>query len=349
MALCFIPPEARVPIADHLDILDAYGAAAARVVGVDGEPEDLLAGGGELAQRFEHLGHGPLLGVLRDPRVRSVLLADGELEVQAERHGRDGRLRVSWGEQVVVDQILEIPPAEPVKAQALFRPEPESRVRDLRAALGDPGQPLHAVVELGGEVCWFGDGLHGPGVGARPLLGAVPAIQPGSLGSDAFRQAHGLSLAVVGRFTALVEALAFSGSGGLGLWAPQSLDQQALDAILEGQEAQDLVWAVQLAPGSDSPSLAQQTLEAGARAVLAGESWITAEGRWLLSSELLPSEVPWGVQVSSDHPARLWAALALGADFLLLDQPSVERVEALMRQAAVLARLSLVRTLGLPL
>lgn len=349
MALCFSSLEARVPIADHLDILDAYGAMAARVVGVDGEPEDLLAEGGELAQRFEHLGHGPLLGVLRDPQVRSVLLADGELQVLAERHGRDGRLKVSWGEQVVVDQVLEIPPAEPVKAHALFRPEPESRVRDLDAALGDPMQPLFAVVELGGEVRWFGAGLHGPGVGARPLLGAVPAVAPGTLGSAAFRQAHGLSLAVVGRFPSLVQALAFSGSGGLGLWAPQSLDQQAADAILEGQEAQDLVWAVQIPPGPDSRTLAQRVLEAGARAVLVGESWRTAQSQWLLTSEARPPVVPWGAQVSSDHPAQLWTALSLGADFLLLDQPTMEQVEVLGRQVAVLARLSLARTLGLPL
>src|SRR5690606_19859160 len=115
-----------VSIAAHLDALDVYRAMAVRVVPSEGEPEDLVGEGGGLEEAFERIGQRPLLGVLRDSRVRQVVLADGDLTIEAARAGRSGRLQVRWGKETVVDEEVEIPSTTPLENARLFRPEPTS-------------------------------------------------------------------------------------------------------------------------------------------------------------------------------------------------------------------------------
>ncbi len=90
----------------HLATLSVYEAAAVRVIPVDGVPEHELATGGGLASAFDRHGRERLATVLADAAVQSVVLADGDLSVEAVRDGAGARLRVSWGGDVVVDEAL---------------------------------------------------------------------------------------------------------------------------------------------------------------------------------------------------------------------------------------------------
>lgn len=227
-------------MAAHFDALAAYGAGAVRLVPTQGEPEDCLGEGGKLEVSFDRLGQGPLLGVLRDPRIASVTLADGELEVTALRDGAGGRLRVLWRGESVVDERVEIPAPLPVWSGPTFRPDPQSEVSGaaLLAALHDPGQTLQVVEDLGGGPRWFTGGLHGPGLGALPLMATVGAVEPERLGSKAFREAHQVRLAyVVGAMAggiASVEVVAAAARAGLlGFFGSGGLPLEAVEAALQ--------------------------------------------------------------------------------------------------------------------
>jgi len=222
-------------IARHFDTLSRYGAGAARVVPLEGEPEDLLDAGGALELQYEVLGRAPLLEVLRDPSVSEVLLADGDLSVTAKRDGGRARLAVRWGAVVISDALVDLPTADRAPSGPLFRPDPDAAVTDLRAALWDAEVPLFATEDIGGTVRWFTAGLHGPGVGAEPLAGAVRAVDPAELGSRAFQRSHGVRWSYVAGAMAggiastdlqialaRVGLLSFFGAGGLGLDAVEA-------------------------------------------------------------------------------------------------------------------------------
>lgn len=253
-------------IAHHFDALAVYEAGAIRLAPTDGEPEDLLGNGGGLQDAFERTGQGPLLAVLRDPRIASVTLADGDLEVTAARDGGAGRLRVLWRQATVVDEPVEIPSLAAVGAGPFFRPDPG---REIGArALHDPHQPVYVVEDLGGDVRWYGEGLHGTGVGQLRLLGQVPAIDPANLGSASFRAEHGVRLAyVVGAMaggiasvelvlaSAKAGLLAFFGSGGVPL--------EGVDAALARITAEvgDGPWGCNLLHNPVEPDVEERTVD----------------------------------------------------------------------------------------
>ena len=217
-------------ISQHLEVLEVYGATAIRLVPVAGDAEDLLGEGGELAERFEAIGRRPLVDIFRDRRIDCVMLGDGDLVIELQRAGVQGLLRIQIDGQFVVDERVPLPEAAVVTSGPVFRPDPSAEFLDARSALCATEGPVYAVRDVGGQLRWFGKGLHGPGVGALPLVASIPAIRPDTLGSEAFRRAHGVRWAYVAGAMAggiaseeLVLAMArarllgFFGSGGLSL------------------------------------------------------------------------------------------------------------------------------------
>lgn len=215
-------------IAHHLDALAVYGASAIRVSPRDGDPEDLLGDGGQLADAFERIGQGPLLDVLRDAEVDSVMLGDADLTVEVRRTAAGARLRVAWGARVVVDEAVEIPEAIAADSGPFFRPEPGSRLNDVVAALHQPKRTLYAVEELGGQIGWYTAGFHGRGAGDGLLRGVIPAMDPSMFGSSEFRAEHRVKWAyIAGEMAggiaspelvlamARADLLGFYGAGGL--------------------------------------------------------------------------------------------------------------------------------------
>lgn len=236
-------------IAAHFDALAPYGASAVRLVPVQGDPEDSLGEGGGLEASFDKLGQGPLISVLRDPRIASVTLADIDLEIKASREGSGGRLLVIWRTETVIDERVEIPPVQPRRTGPLFRPEPGSEVSGptLAAALRDPEQPLFVVEDLGGLLRTYTRGVHGTGLGEMPLVGVVRPVPFAQLGSASFRAAHGLRMSyVIGAMAGGIASvdivlaaarsglLAFFGSGGLPLSAVESALQQVTREVGSG-------------------------------------------------------------------------------------------------------------------
>ncbi len=227
-------------VARHFEALAAYRAAAIRIVPTDGDPEDLVGGGGGLETAFAALGQQALVGVLRDPGVAEVLLVDGDLSVAVERERErvGGRLSVRWGTTTVVDEPVEIPPVDRGWEGPWFRPEPASEVEELESALWDPGVPLHAVADVGDQVRWYRAGLHGRGAGAEPLRGVVRAIDPAELGSRSFQQAHGVKWsyiagAMAGGIGSVEMLLAMARAGMIGFFGSGGLPLEAVEAALQ--------------------------------------------------------------------------------------------------------------------
>ncbi|MCO4747003.1 MAG: PfaD family polyunsaturated fatty acid/polyketide biosynthesis protein [Proteobacteria bacterium] len=263
----------------HLRALEDYGAAKWAIVSTAGTEQDAESTGGKLSERFESLGQRQLLTVLADPTVQSVALSDGDLQVDAERVPGGGRLRVAYGEAVVVDERVALPPPQTAHAGAVFRPDPDLRVSDVKAGLHEFRRPLYAVTERDG-ISWYAGGQHGPGLGARPLAGHIPAVGPEDLGSAAFRKAHGVRWAYVAGAMAggiasadMVIAmsraglLAFFGSGGL----PTPAVREALERV--SREAGAGAWGFNLLHNPIEPSVEESTvdlyLEYGVRSVSA--------------------------------------------------------------------------------
>jgi trans-AT polyketide synthase/acyltransferase/oxidoreductase domain-containing protein len=253
-------------ITAHFDVLAGYGSSAIRIVPVEGEPEDLLGSGGQLQERFDRLGQGPLVGVLRDPRVASVTLADGELEVHVARDGGSGRLRVLWAQQPVVDERVEIPPVAPTGSGPWFRPDPRSEITWKQLGQSDR---CHVVEGVGGDLRLYTDGLHGPGPGQVRLRATLPPFGPAELGAAAFRAAHGVRWAyVVGAMAggiasvqlvaAAAEAglLGFFGSGGLPLEAVEDA-ARALSTRLGDRFA----WGMNLLHNPVEPAVEERTVD----------------------------------------------------------------------------------------
>ena len=254
-------------IADHLDALGVYQSMAVRVVPAEGEPEDLMSEGGGLAEAFDRHGRAPLVGVLRDARIQQVLLADGELTVEANRVSSDrATLSVTWSDAPPVNETVSIPPAPLAAEGPVFRPDPATQIDDLAAALAAVEQPLFAVRDLGGEVKWFGGGVHGAGVGASQLRGYVPALPPESLGSESFRRDHGVRWAYVAgamaggiASAALVRSMAEAGL--LGFFGAGGLPVPAVKEALESLRDLPGAWGANLLHNPNEPSVEQATVD----------------------------------------------------------------------------------------
>lgn len=217
-------------LSDHLDTLAAYHPTAVRIVGRDGQTEDLVGQGGGLAERLEELGQGSLVGVLRDPDVAQVLLVDGDLEITLERSAGLGRLRVTWGQTAVIDELVPIPLVDARPVGPRLRPLPDGDVDDLPAALVDPEQELWAVRD-GSGVRWVRRAAHGDGVGAFDVVGWVPRLDVDVFSAGGALATWGLSSGLAACVD-VDEALAIQGSMVLPLIEPGELDPDALDARL---------------------------------------------------------------------------------------------------------------------
>ena len=253
-------------LAPHFDALAAYGATATRLVPADGDPVVRNDVGQGLQSALERLGQRPMLAVLNDPGVQAITLQDGDLQVSATRDGGSARFRVAWGDETVVDELVEVPPAVTMGQGPWFRPAHASEVG--AEALLDPQQPLFAVQGVDGGVRWFTRGQHGPGIGQLPLLGTVPAVGPEHLGSEAFRRAHGVKWAYVAGAMAggiasadLVIAmakaglLAFFGAGGV----PLPVVKEALERI--PSEAAGGAWGFNLLHNPNEPAVEEGTVD----------------------------------------------------------------------------------------
>lgn len=268
-------------IAHHLDALSVYGAGALRIVPRDGDDEVQLGEGGALEDRFEALGRGPLVEVLRDAGVSAVTLADGSLEIEAARNGNGARLTVRYDGQSIVDEEIEIPPPSPVRSGPAFRPDPSARVSDLDAALLDPITALHAVEDELGQVAWYTVGWHGRGLGERPYRGQIPALDPAELGAASFRDTHecrwayvagamagGIASADLVIAMAKADLLGFFGAGGLPLPAVEE-NVARMASELTGRHN----WGCNLLHNPMEPAVEERTvdlyLEHGVRRVSA--------------------------------------------------------------------------------
>jgi PfaD family protein len=258
-----------VTVTQHLDTLSAYEAGAVRLALVEGEPELMLGEGGGLEDRYETLGRGPLLEVLRDPAVLSITLADGALEIEAVRDAGGARLAVRYDAQVITSEPMEIPPLRATIRGPAFRPDRRAHVSDPAARLRDPASALWFVEDDLGRVQAYTAGLHGAGVGERPLVGAVPPVDPSELGSAAWRRDHGARWAImagamaggiasVDLVAAMAEAGLFAmfGAGGLPIEAVER-SVAGLAARLGHREN----WGCNLLHNPNEPDVEERTVD----------------------------------------------------------------------------------------
>ncbi len=249
----------------HFDALTTYRAAVARVVPAQGAPEERGSTGGGLQAALEARGQRPLLGVLADPAVAEVHLEDGELSVRAVRQGAGAQLTVAWGPTVVVDEAVQLPVAAQ-GAGPWFRPAAHSEVD--AAALLDPGRPLFAVRDGAGAVRWYAEGVHGPGDGQQPLLGSIPAVDPGDLGSAAFRETHGVRWAYIagamaGGIASAELVVAMAKAGLLGFFGAGGVPLEAVKAALDRipAEAAGGAWGFNLLHNPNEPAVEEGTVD----------------------------------------------------------------------------------------
>lgn len=256
-------------IAHHLERLSVYDAGAIRIAPTEGEAEFQLGEGGGLEAAYDEHGRAPLLDILRDTRVESLTLADGPLEIEARR--ADGAVQVSvrWDGRVLADDRVDLPPPAPIHAGAMFRPDPAARVDDLDDALADTGAELFHVEDDLGRPAWFAKGWHGPGLGARPLLGTVPPVDPASLGHGAFQETHGTrwsyiagamagGIASVDLVSAMADAglLGFFGAGGL----PLPVVEEAIAELAHRLDGR-INWGANLLHNPNEPAVEEKTVD----------------------------------------------------------------------------------------
>lgn len=255
-------------ITEHFAALSRYGASTVRIVPIKGEPQDQLGDGGSLQESFESLGQGALFGVLSNASIRAVILADGDLSIEATRDGTSGRLVVKWGERVAVDELVPLQGIRSAVGGPWFRPAPESEITDLEGAVGDPDAPIY-VVSDGHQLRCFGAGTHGDGVGRMLLKATVPAISPAELGAQSFRAAHGVRWAYVAGAMAggiasadLVLAMArdgllsFFGAGGLPLPAVEDSVQRIAKEV-----PAEAAWGCNLLHNPNEPEVEEKTVD----------------------------------------------------------------------------------------
>lgn len=257
--------EVLLSLVHHLDTLGVYGASACRVEPSEGEPEDLVGEGGALADRFESVGHRPLLAVLADPAVARVLLADGPLELEALRSGGEGQLIVRWNGDKTSEERLPLPSG--VRASGpLFRPD---RTSEVRQASDAQGVALYGIVDRDSTTRWYSRGFHGDGVDAQRLLVHVPPLGPSDMGAASFRESHQVrynyvagamagAIASVELVAAMAEAglLAFYGAGGVPLEHVDAA-MQTLSERLGDRHA----WGANLLNNPAEPAVEEQTVD----------------------------------------------------------------------------------------
>lgn len=252
-------------LAAHFDALAPYRAAAVRIVPTAGDPEDLMSEGGGLQDAFDALGRAPLLAVLRDPAVGSVVLADGGLQIQVDREGARGRFAIRWDDAPVLDVAVDLPPLAPTWAGPWFRPSGAVLTRDQAMAAVD--RPVFAVRESDGSVGFVTDGAHGPGIGQRPLLGQDRAAGPETLGSAGFREAHGVKWAYVagamaGGIASADLVVAMSNAGLLAFFGAGGLPVEAVDAAVADIAARAKgAWGANLLHNPAEPDVEERTVD----------------------------------------------------------------------------------------
>ncbi|MCB9678800.1 MAG: PfaD family polyunsaturated fatty acid/polyketide biosynthesis protein [Alphaproteobacteria bacterium] len=252
-------------LASHFQALSAYRATAVRIVPTNGEPEDLMSEGGGLQETFDSLGRSPLLGVLRDPMVGSVVLADGGLQIRLQREGTRGRLAVQWDDDVILDQGVDIPPIESAWPGAWFRPAGVERSKNK--ALADLARPVYAVRDVDGEIRYHDSGTHGPGLGQLPLLGSVGPLGPEDLGSKGFCAAHGVKWAYIagamaGGIASADLVVAMSNAGLLGFFGAGGLPLDAVDkAVADIASRATGAWGANLLHNPAEPTVEEETVD----------------------------------------------------------------------------------------
>jgi PfaD family protein len=255
-------------IIEYFATLSQYGAMAVRIVPTDGEPQDQVDDGGSLQDNFESLGQGALFGVLSNADVRSVLLADGDLCIEATRDGTSGRLVVKWGERVAVNEFVPLAAIRSAAGGPWFRPAPESEIADIDSTLGQFDTPIYVVAD-GQRLRCYRDGTHGDGVGRMSLRATIPAIQPHHLGAPSFRDTHRVRWAYISGAMAggigsadLVLAMArdgllgFFGAGGLPLPAVEESVRRIADEVPAGA-----AWGCNLLHNPNEPEVEERTVD----------------------------------------------------------------------------------------
>jgi trans-AT polyketide synthase, acyltransferase and oxidoreductase domains len=256
-----------VSFAEHFDAMTCYRAAAIRIIGVHGEPDDVMEEGGGLEEAFPSVGRGPLLAVLADPAVQAVLIADGELQIELRREQGHALLLVRWSDEEVVRERVS-PPTLVASSGPWFRPQPGSRIEEVGASLAASDRPMHAVADLGGRVAWYAAGTHGPGVGQTRLLGTVEPVAPAHLGSQSFLSEHGVRYAYVagamaGAISSVDLVLAMARSRLLSFYGAGGVPLAAVDEALGTLAAQvgDLPWGANLLHNPAEPVVEEATVD----------------------------------------------------------------------------------------
>lgn len=194
-------------MSDLEQILRSTGAAHARLTQVGGAITEASSAGGGLVAAVEAKGVADLVGWLSQGDV--LALTDGDVTLVLQREADSARMRVSWTDGPTYEEKLPVPEgpspgvttapataatpsstaAPTLSAQALFTPDPESRVQDLREVLHQISTPLYVTADG-----VYTRGQHGAGT---PLLGSIPAVSAADLGDPGFGQTHGVRAAYV--------------------------------------------------------------------------------------------------------------------------------------------------------
>jgi trans-AT polyketide synthase/acyltransferase/oxidoreductase domain-containing protein len=228
--------------------LASYRASHVRVRW-EGRVDAFSLDGGGLADAFDRIGRGLLAEVLDAADADAVELSDGDLTVSAVRDGGRGRLLVRWGTTLVVDEELGA----------------DVGIADLEAALRRIDLPLVAR-RRGGAARWYR--LPRAGSVAADAVALVPAVSPGSLGSAAFRAAHGVKWAykagaMAGGIASVELVLAMQKAGLLACFGAGGLDVDAVEAAVARirAEASGDNWASNLLHNPNEPDVEERLVD----------------------------------------------------------------------------------------
>lgn len=188
-------------------VVGAYGAGRATLSDTDGKTTEASGEGGGLVGAVEGLGVSGLAARLTEGQT--LVLEDAGVCLTLVREGSEARMRAAWTDgPTYEDRITVVPgradvlpvgvaaptlpqPSSPsaMSTQALFSPDPSSRVTDLKGSLHEIAQPLF-VAESG----VYTSGRFGAG---EPLRGVIPGLQISDLGATSFCETHGVRAAYV--------------------------------------------------------------------------------------------------------------------------------------------------------
>ncbi len=248
-------------------IVAAYRPRRAVLHLTDARVEEQAGEGGGLTDAMEVRGVGPLAGSLA-PGMR-LLLEDDDVKLTLRRLTSEAVLGVEWEGGPSYEERVPVSVAR-LDAGAPARRVAASPVADPVEALHDPSRMLWVTAD--GALC----------EGAPPpdTRGAIPAIDPLTLGAEDFRATHGTRAAYIAGAMAggisssdLVIAmsraglLAFFGAGGLPLSAIRSNLRRIRDDVGDGP------WGANLLHNPTDPTMEDRTvdlyLEHGVRRVSA--------------------------------------------------------------------------------